>query len=347
LDTQAKTKRVAAVLALCAAALAGAYFLTHGRTPPVQKAEAKVEAPPAPPAGVAAVVTVDDDDQERGGIVAEAPAETTDQPHVRAYGLIKPLDTLTNLFNATGAAKQQLRAAEIKLEAARTAAARARDLRKVMPSAASQAEAAEAALKLDATSVETAKEQVRALRTQAVQDWGARLGEEVATQSALAEDLVLRKSMLVQLTLPADLPPPPRVTLTFGGEPVEARLLSPATQTDSRLAGPSYFYVMPAKPTALTGASVVAALPKGEPRRAVVIKAAAVVWQSGKPWIYVKSGADRFERRALDGAAPMPDGGYALPAQSWPKGQALVVEGAQALLSQEAKAQKRADENDD
>ncbi|MCW2273678.1 hypothetical protein GJ654_04455 [Rhodoblastus acidophilus] len=298
------------------------------------------------PAGVAAIVIVDDDDQERGGIVAETPAETDDQPQVRAYGLIKPLDGLTNLFNATGAAKQQLKAAEIRFEAARAAAARARDLQKVMPSAASQAETAEAALKLEGAGVETAREQLRALRTQAIQDWGARLGEEAASQSALAEDLVLRKAMLVQLTLPADLPPPPRLALTLGGEPVEARLLSPATQADSRLAGPGFFYVMPAISAALTGASVVAALPKGAPRRAVAIKASAVVWQSGKPWIYVKSGPDRFERRGLgEGATPTPDGGYALP--SWPKGRALVVEGAQALLSQEAKAQKRADEDDD
>jgi hypothetical protein len=219
-----------------------------------------------------------------------------------------------------------------------------------MPSAASQAEAAEAALKTEGAHVETAREQIGALRTQAIQDWGDALGEAAAAQSALAEDLVLRKSALVQLTIPArdDVPPPPRVTLALGTESIEARLLSPATQADGRLAGASFFYVMPAKPAALTGASVVAALPKGESRRAVAIKPSAVVWQSGKPWIYVKAGADRFERRALaEEAAPLADGSYALPARSWPAGQALVVEGAQALLSEEAKARQRADEDDD
>lgn len=346
MQTQAKTKGRIVVIVLCVAGLAAAYLFTRERTPPAPKAEAKVDAPPALPAGVAAVVIVDDDDQERGGIVAELPAETTDQPQARAYGLIKPLDGFTTLFNAIGAAQQQVRTAEIKFDAARAAATRSRDLQKVMPSAASQAEIAEAALRIEGAAVDTARAQLRGLRTQAIQDWGAQLGEALATQSTLAEELALRKSMLVQLTLPADLPPPPRAILSLsGGEPVEARLLSPATQAEARLAGPSFFYLMPTQPAALTGASVVAALPKGAPRRAVAIKAASVVWQAGKPWIYVKAGANRFERRGLgDEATPTADGGYAVP--SWPKGQALVVVGAQALLTEETKA-KRADEDDD
>jgi hypothetical protein len=346
LETEAKTgSRLAAALALCVTVLAGAYLFTRAPTPPPQTPAKKAEAP-ALPQGVAALVTLDDDDQERGGIVVETPAETEQQPRVRAYGLIKPLDGLTTLFNAIGAANWRLKAAEIKRDAARVAFSRAGALQKVMPSAASQAEAAEAALNVESANVETARAQVGALRAQAIQDWGAVLGEAAAAQSQLAEDLVLRKAALLQLTTRDDIPPPPRVTLAIGGESVEARLLSPAPQADARLAGASHFYVVQ-KPAVPTGASVLAWLPQGQPRRIVAIKPSAVVWQAGKPWIYLKTGADRFERKFVEGAAPMPDGGYAAPADSWPRGQALVVEGAQALLAEEAKARPRADEDDD
>jgi len=228
---------------------------------------------------------------------------------------------------------------------------RAQNLLKVAPSAVAQAEAAEGAEKIDAAAVEAAKDQIEALGNVAAQDWGPVLGKAAAEHAPLAEDLVRRKSALVRLTLKpgAAVEPPERIKLGFaGGETAEAEFVSPATQTDQKLAGASYFYVMPPSPTALAGAGVTASLPKGEAKPSILLPSSAIVWQAGKPWIYVKAAEERYERKPLDDdAVPAADGGYIVPADDWPKGQSIVVEGAQALATEESKSHKRLDEDND
>ncbi len=307
--------------------------------------------PAAASTGAAGAVTLDADDQERGRIISVEPKEIDYQERVRAYGSVLPLDRLTALYNSSSAAAKQLKAAETKLSASHTANVRAQNLLKVAPSAVAQAEAAEAAEKIDESAVDAAKDQVEAVNNVAAQDWGPLLGPAIAAHAPLAEDLILRKSALLQLTLQpgAVAEPPARIAITFGGgETAEAEFVSPATQTDPKLAGPSYFYVLPATPSALAGASVTASVPKGEAKPSVVLPSSAIVWQSGKPWIYVKAAADRYERQPLDDdAVPSGDGGYIVPADDWPRGQSIVVEGAQALATEESKAHKRRDEDDD
>ena len=54
-----------------------------------------------------------------------------------------------------------------------------------------------------------------------------------------------------------------------------------------------------------------------------------------------------FERRAIgDEAAPTADGGYILPATSWPGDKLIVVAGAQTLLSENARSQTQSNEDD-
>jgi hypothetical protein len=314
-------------------------------------ARAGAQAPAATAAASAGAVTLDADDQERGRIISVEPKEISYQERVRAYGIVLPLVRLTTLYNSASAAAQQLKSAEAKLSASHVANLRAQNLLKVAPSAVAQAEAAEAAEKIDAAAVEAAKDQIEAFGNVAAQDWGPALGPAVAARSPLAEDLVRRKSALAQLTLQpgAVAEPPARIELTFAsGETAEAELVSPATQTDPKLAGPSYFYVLPAAPAALAGATVTASMPKGEAKPSVVLPSSAIVWQSGKPWIYVKAAADRYERKPLDDdAVPAADGGYIVPADDWPQGQSIVVEGAQALATEESKSRKRPDEDND
>lgn len=349
----AKTRSVLG-LALFALVLGVAYvFALRSNVPKALENDARPSAqtPAAAPDGAVGTVTLDDDDQQKGRIVSAEPKEMDYQEQVRAYGLILPLDRLTALYNNASAAAQQLKAAEIKLAASQTANARAHNLLKVYPSAASQAETAEAAEKIDAASVDAARDQIDGIRNTAIQDWGPVLGSAIAARSPLAENLVLRKSFLVQLTLQpgAVAEAPARIGVTFGsGDATEAELVSPATQTDPKLAGASYFYVAPAAPAALAGAAVTAWMPKGDARPSVAIPSSAVVWQDGRPWVYVKAAADRYERKPIDGdAVPSADGGYILPASRWPQGQSIVVEGAQALVSEESKSQKRSDEDND
>lgn len=355
---QRSSSRAAALillgLALVAAALAAAYYSGwHLRLPrlPGSEPAARAQAPAtAARPVVPGTLKIDDDDQERGGIEAAAPKEIAYQEQARAYGVILPLDRFVTLYNSAIAAMQQLKAAEAKLDASRTANVRAQKLLKVFPTAAAQAETAQAAESIDRAAVDTARAQVDAIRNTAVLEWGAVLGPGLAARSALAESLVGRKACLVQVTLQPGIAAaaPAQLDITLGnGETAKADLVSPATQADPKIASASYFYVMPVTASTLAGATVAAVLPKGEPKPSVVIPASAVVWMAGRPWVYIKTSAETFERKAIESdAVPAADGGYIVAKSRWPADRQIVTAGAQALLSEETKSQRSDEDND-
>jgi len=342
-------------LTLTASVLTTAYVLTQRSSD--SRAADSTNAPQAAVAKAAGGnasgetgLKVEADDQEKGGIETAAPKEIAYQEQVRAYGLVLPLDRLAALYNNSASAAQQLKAAEIKLQASQTANARAHNLLKVFPTAAAQAETAEATQNIDDTGVEAAKVQIEALKTAAIQEWGSVLGQAAIERSDLARNLILRKSCLIQLTVQpgATAEPPAHVKISIGGTTVEASFLSEAVQTDSKISNLSFFYVMPAVPGALAGTAVAAWFEKGEAKPSVVIPPSAIIWQAGRPWVYIHEGrSEHFERKAIDDAVPTADGGYVLPSDRWPRQQSIVVAGAQALLSEETRPLNKAADDDD
>jgi hypothetical protein len=295
-------------------------------------------------------VKLDAEAQEKGGIETAPPKEITYQGEIRAFGVILPLDRLTSLFNNSLVAAAQLKSAQIKLEASKIANSRAQNLLKVFPTAAAQAEAADASYKMDLAGVEAAQVQVETLRNTAIQEWGPVLGEAIVARSALAEDLVRHKSCLIQLTLQpgAMVSAPATIGVTLGSaSTAEAKLVSEATQADLKIPNVAFFYTIPNGPAALVGMNVAAVFPKGVAKQGIGIPPSAVIWQAGRAWMYVQDGTDRFERRPIgDEASPTAEGGYVLPAASWPHDKLIVIAGAQTLLSEEAKSQGQSDEDD-
>ena len=73
------------------------------------------------------------------------------------------------------------------------------------------------------------------------------------------------------------------------------------------------------------------------PEPGFVVPEAALVWQQGKAWIYLRTGATSFERREIVPERPAPDGGYIVT--HLPADAQIVVRGAQMLLSEEYRAQ--------
>ena len=242
-------------------------------------------------------VKLDPEAQEKGGIETAAPKEITYQAQARAYGVILPLDRLTSLFNSSRPPPCSLSRRKVKLAASKIANARAQNLLKVFPTAAAQAEAAEAASNMDAAGVEAAKAQVETVSNAAIQEFGPILGQAIAQRSPLAEGLVLRKSSLIQLTLQpgAGIEPPEQISVTFGnGATAEASFVAEATQVDPKIPNVSFLYTIPRRPRVLVGISAVASFPNGDAKPGVGIPPSAVVWQAGRAWMYVQNGTDRF-----------------------------------------------------
>ena len=329
------------------------------RAPSVPRLDDDYDAAPpksdakAPPSSEPRIVRLDHESQEKGGIAVAVPSAVPFQEQVRAYGTVLALDRLTPLYNAALTNAAQLQAAEAKQAESRAADARAQTLLKAFSTAKAQAETAAAAAQIDSAGVATAKAQIEALRNTAIQDWGLTLGLAIVSRARLATDLVTRQTCLVQLSLqPGAAAEKPLDRLAFslaGSRPLEGRFVSEAAQIDPKIGTIGYLYTVPAAPGLLPGASIIATLPEGAAKAGVGIPPSAVVWQAGKPWVYLRVAPERFERRAIDGAsAPTADGGYVVPRQGFatPGDKGLVVAGAQVLLSQEMHAQIPSDEDD-
>lgn len=340
---------VAAAL-LVSAAFVGTLVVDHPRPVAAHDNDDDAQLAAAmPKAGERPVVKLDAEGQEKGGIESAAPAAAAFRTVTRVYGTVQSLDRLTSLYNNALTDAAQLQAAQARAAASLAASVRAKNLLKVFPTAQAQAEAAAATAEVDAAGVEAVKAQAEALRNTAIQDWGTTLGTAIVQHAALATDLVQRRAVLVQITLGAGraASPPKHITVSVaGGGSAEGRLVSEATQSDPRFPGVGYLYVVPAATGFAAGANVVAELPQGEAQAGLDVPSSAVVWQGGKPWMYVRTAPTIFQRYEIDDTAtPTTLGGYVVPAATLPRDKPIVTAGAQILLSQEMHAQIPVDDD--
>lgn len=308
------------------------------------------------------VITLSPDLQQQADIQSKRANAAPYQRRVPAYGSVLDLQPFTDLSNSIANAKAQLAIAKAKLAASQAAFERARVLNKngqIISTA--QLQAAEAAYRSDEASVQGAQVQMQNAAASAYQSWGPVLGQSLMDGTALAKDLAEHKRVLVQVTLPLGVSlsqaPQSASAETTTGQHVRIGFVSPATRTDPKIQGVSFFYTADADSGALPGMNVIALLPVGRPTAGIAIPAPAVVWLQGRAWVYLEAAANRFRRREIPTTLPQPGGGYIVSAtmpgpdpsapapgagvvpQGFPINEPLVVRGAQALLSQEFSAQ--------
>jgi hypothetical protein len=264
---------------------------------------------------------------------------------MRAYGTVSDLQPLTELDNRFRIAQARHDIAQAKLAASRAEFERDQKLYKQAQNiSAAELQKAEAAFRADQAGIGAAQSELQAIVASARQQWGAALADAVIDDRPLVKRLIDRQDVLLQITLwPGEtLPQPPAeaaVRLDGGGR-VALRYVSPATKTDPRLQGLSFFFTAPADSGLLPGMRVVALLPAGAPVEGAVVPASAVVWEGGRAWAYFRTGPAAFARRPIATDRRMPDGGYLVA--GLPDGAVVVVAGGQMLLSEEFRAQTRA-----
>jgi len=209
---------------------------------------------------------------------------------------------------------------------------------------AAQLQTSRAAFLADQSALAAAQAQLEADRASARLTWGPLLAGALtasdADASALASDLLARRQVLLQVTLPSDLPgerPPERGrVLLEGREGPEIRLLAPAAHADPRIAGRGFVYRAPPDAALSPGANVAVLLATGRSVEAARLPPSALVWWQGRAWMFVRTRAGDFERRevqidrARDASGPRVD---------LDTGTEVVVQGAQVLLSEELRAE--------
>jgi hypothetical protein len=328
-----------------AAGIAGAVIWGFLESREQMGREAGREKPGRPAARVApgsGVIHVEDEAQEQSGIETARlpPAPYLDQ--IRAYGMVLDAARLTDLSNSYVNAEAQLRTARAKVTFSRAAFERAQKLYENERSISqAQLQSTEAAFRTDEAGVGAAESQVRTLAATTHQEWGPVLGKSLVERSSTVVRLIERQDFLVQVTLPPGVRVPKSVAAAAMESPANARaaitLVSPATRTDARIQGVSFFYLAPADSAVLPGMNVLVFLSSGEAVEGVAVPAEALVWWQDRPWVYRRTEPETFVRTQIATDRPTPGGGYI--DRNLGRDAEVVTRGAQLLLSEEFRAQ--------
>ncbi|WP_420813157.1 efflux RND transporter periplasmic adaptor subunit [Methylobacterium currus] len=296
-------------------------------------------------------VRLTEEERARIGVVT---AHLVPQPHrieILAYGSVLDLARITDLTNSYAGAVAALRTAKARAEVSAGALRRARSLGPTLVAGA-QLETVEGTAQTDEAAVAAAESQVRTLAATAQQEWGPVLGRAIVERAPLVTRLIERADLLVQVTLPSGeaMRAPPATAFAEvppQSERVTMRFVSPATRTDQRIQGVSYYYLVAGDGGLLPGMSVQAFLTSPRESVGIAVPESAVIHWQGSAWIYRGIGADTFARHPLKPDAAMSADRYVIDDLG---GDAdIVVTGPQAVLSEELKGQTQAsgDTDDD
>jgi hypothetical protein len=296
------------------------------------------------------VLTLNAATQRNGGIETAPPEPAPAQGYLVAYGTVLDAAPLTDLENSYLDAKTKVQTAVARLAVSGAAFERARTLHADPPAiSTAQLESAQGTYQVDQASLASAQTRLTTLAASALQAWGSVIGQALIDQKPLVASLVERREYLVKVTLSPGLgmlPVPETATAKLGeGADIELRFVSPATATEPKLQGASYFYTSSAQSGLLPGLNVIVSLPRAQEPKGVIVPESAVIWLQGKAWVYVRTGPETFIRREVSPDLAGPDGGYVVSGLA-PDTQ-VAVRGAQMLLSEEFRAQVRGDQDRD
>ena len=286
------------------------------------------------------VVRLSAEERERLGIETQRRAQGPHREELQAYGSVLDLARVTDLTNAYASARAQLQTAQARVEVSRNASLRAKTLGPYATTV--QVESTEGTFQTDQASLAAAESQVRTLAATAQQEWGPVIGRAIVERSPAVTRLIERVDFLVQVTLPPgeSLKGPP--SAAFAEVPPQSarialRYVSPATRTDPRIQGLSFFYTVPGDSGFLPGMSMLAFLGSDRTVTGISVPEDAVVHWQGGAWVYRGVAPNAFARHALKADPPMSADAYVV--EDLPGDTEIVLTGAQALLSEEMKSQ--------
>ncbi len=212
-------------------------------------------------------------------------------------------------------------------------------------------EASESALKTNQEKLNASETLATNLKDAIRQTWGDDLMSMAIKQTP---DPVLRslldyKSVIIKVTIPFDVTLDKSTKFIYvtptasHDKSVRASYLSISPQSDVSLQGKSFFYVAPSEDLRV-GTQINVSIPRNKIFSGVYIPANAVIWFSGKAWVYKKIGEDKFIRVPVNTENTFKDGW--LEDKNLKPDDIIVTNGAQLLLSEEFKYQIK-NENED
>ncbi|HSH72998.1 MAG TPA: hypothetical protein VK974_08095 [Methylophilaceae bacterium] len=305
----------------------------------------------------ATVITLSPEAQAQSDIKTVALSSSKHQDTLSAFGSIMSIDALIDLRTRYLTAKADANVARASLTNSQQDYQRVLKLNQDDHNVSDRVViAAQALYRSDQAKVQAAEIQASNLRDNMRQTWGEALSIQATQQPASAslQKLLEYKEVLLQVTLPFDATTPnvgdSVSILPTGsqGKAITASFVSASPQTDSTMQGKTYYYRAPAD-SLRAGMRVTVRMntvKSSDSAKAagVLVPSSAVVWYSGKAWVYKKQAADKFIRLPISTETEATGGwfnvGYFKP------GDEVVISGAQLLLSEEFKYQIK-NENED
>jgi len=299
-----------------------------------------------------AIVRVDAQSQAASGIRTQALDGARYEASVRVFGSVVDIAPLLDLRGQYLVAVGEQRALRASVSAARLDYQRARSLYEDDRNISEQAlRDAESRFQVAQARFASAQSREAVLRDSLFADWGPVVSAwATEAKSASLEPLLSRRSMLVQLVFPYELPRTAAreklilAPVTARSEAVQARFVSEAPRSSLAVPGNTYFYIVKGADLRV-GARVIGRVATDNASiDGVIVPNEAVVWYAGKSWVYRKQNADTFARYEVSTERQLGDGWF--EADGLHSGDQVVVSGAQLLLSEELKFQIR-NENED
>lgn len=286
------------------------------------------------------VVKLSPAEQARIGLDTRLVPALAHRAESQAYGSVLDLARVTDLTNSYASAKAQLQTAQARVEVSRSAFQRAKNLGPYATTV--QVETTEGTFQTDLASLAAAESQVRTLAATAQQEWGPVIGRAIVERSPTITRLIERSEFLVQVTLPPGETLKGQPAAAFAEVPpqsarVALRYVSAATRTDAKIQGLSYFYTVAGDSGFLPGMSMLVFLTGERNVTGVSVPEDAVVHWGGGTWVYRAVAPGAYVRHLLKTDPTMSADAYVV--EDLPGDTEIVLRGAQALLSEEMKAQ--------
>ena len=328
-------KKLILIVVLAGAAIAGLVF-AYKEMSKERAAEAEGEQAVTAPsfakraADGSLVIALDAETQKRLDLKIASPAVTRLNREVEGYGRVLDPAPLAAVVAEIATARVTLEASTKELE-------RLKRLAQDQNASTRAVESAEAAVIRDRIAADAAQSKL-------VSAWGKELAGQ-PDLPAFVTSLAALDVALVRVELPVgevlkEMPLGARLaTADANADPIDAESVGLAAATDPTSQGQGFLFRVKNNRARLTPGMAVAGFLKlgGEPSSGVLVPRSAVVRWAAKAWVFVQTGNNTFTRREISLARPTASGWFVATGLS--AADRLVVEGAQALLSEEQKSQ--------
>lgn len=292
------------------------------------------------------IITISSATQSQSDISTSILKPSSYQANISTYGSVLSIVTLIELRTRYLAAKADVEVLRTNLAHNKAEYTRLKALNLDDKNVADKVVAAAMAnIKADEVKMAAVESSAKNITDSMRQQWGDTLTQHAInkTNSVLMQNLISSKEVLVQTTLPFSAAEPAdksSIMIAPTAAPshtIKANYISRAPLSNTTIQGKTYFYT--AKTTELRAGMQVNALTaiSNKTESGVIIPNNAIVWYSGKPWVYQKTDDDKFSRLPINTDIEV-ENGWFYQGQLKANDQ-VVTSGAQLLLSEEFKSQ--------